>query len=242
MAASIKTLIIESRPSSLDLLAKMLNSNGHGVRAIQKRNPSPEDWLTTELVIVEVATSDDLNQLVKAVHRGIKVIAALANPIFLQDVLDLDVDALVAAPYDAVRLLKAIDKIRKSEQSQNLSGRVDSVLHLHQTRKSNSIMIPTSEGFEVIRINELVRIEADRAYCTVYLLNGRHITVSKPLREIEQLLPNDLFFRCHISHVININTVLAYRKEDGGLLVLSDGSKVPVAKARKEELVGMLGV
>ncbi|MBP9196082.1 MAG: hypothetical protein KBF35_00350 [Saprospiraceae bacterium] len=131
MAASIQTLIIESRLSSLDLLARMLNSNGHGVRAIQKRIPSPEDWLTAELVIVEVASSEDANQLVKAIQRGVGVIAALANPIFLQEVLDLEVDALVAAPYDAVRLLKAIEKIRKGERNQNLSGRVDSVLHLH---------------------------------------------------------------------------------------------------------------
>ncbi|MBK7787615.1 MAG: LytTR family transcriptional regulator [Saprospiraceae bacterium] len=103
------------------------------------------------------------------------------------------------------------------------------------------MLIPTQEGFEVIRHDEITRIEADRAYCVLHQKNGRRLMISKPLRELKDQLPTDQFFRCHSSHLIRLSAVVAYRKEGGGVLVLCDGSHVPVAKARKEEMVRVLG-
>lgn len=96
------------------------------------------------------------------------------------------------------------------------------------------IALPTQDGLLFVRTEEIVRCEADGAYTTVYLLNRKRILISKNLKEIEQLLPNTVFFRAHNSHLVNLSHLLRYVRSDGGLLELIDGSTVYLARRKKE--------
>ena len=56
----------------------------------------------------------------------------------------------------------------------------------------------------------------------------------KPIYEVEELLNGYGFVRCHQSHLVNKTYIKSWIKEDGGYLLLDDGTHVPVSRAKRE--------
>ena len=102
------------------------------------------------------------------------------------------------------------------------------------------IAVHTSEGIQFLQINDVVRCEADRAYCIFHLVNKNKFVVSKSLKEFEQILEAANFFRVHKSNLINLGHVERYIKGKGGQIVFSNGTYVEVATRRKEPLLNIL--
>ena len=61
--------------------------------------------------------------------------------------------------------------------------------------------------------------------------------VSKPLKEFEEKLLENGFFRIHKSHMINTKKLSYFDKADGGFVIMTDGSKVPVASRKRNMLM-----
>jgi two-component system LytT family response regulator len=99
------------------------------------------------------------------------------------------------------------------------------------------IALPSSDGLEFYSVADILKCEADRAYCNFYLSTGKKITVSKPLAEYDELLTECGFFRIHKSNTVNLAHIKKYVKGNGGYVVLSDGSSVDVSARRKEEFL-----
>ena len=56
------------------------------------------------------------------------------------------------------------------------------------------------------------------------------------------MLDPSVFFRSHKSHIVNLNHVSRYVQSDGGSLILNEGTSVPVARRKKEDLETLLGL
>lgn len=108
--------------------------------------------------------------------------------------------------------------------------------------KFQKIVLPTSDGVEFYTIANILRCEADRAYCRFYLTDGQVVIVSKPLSEFEDLLEECNFVRIHKSNMVNMIHVTKYVKGRGGYVILEDGSHVDVSVRRKEVLMKALGL
>lgn len=143
----------------------------------------------------------------------------------------------IIKPIDSQEILNSIDRVRKTQFDQAIYNRLDYLLKQNHFGSNFKITIPTSEGINLLSISDIIRIEADRSYCYIYLTDGDRILVSKPLKEMENLLPENLFFRIHSAYLINLDYVKRYSKVDGGNVVLNDGSHVPIARRRKKEFL-----
>jgi two-component system LytT family response regulator len=103
------------------------------------------------------------------------------------------------------------------------------------------IAIPTVDGFDFILIENIIRCEAQGAYTRIHVTDSKKILVSRPLKDFENLLPEDIFFRIHNSHLINLNYIKKYNRGRGGLVELDDGSVLEVAARRKDEFLNRFG-
>jgi two-component system LytT family response regulator len=100
------------------------------------------------------------------------------------------------------------------------------------------IAIPTSEGFELVPADQVVRCEADDNYTYLFLKNTKRITASRTLKEMEEQLRDfPAFVRVHHSYIVNLNEVVKYVRGEGGYLLMTDGSTVNVSRSRKEGLL-----
>lgn len=102
------------------------------------------------------------------------------------------------------------------------------------------IALPTIEGYEFIEIKAISRCEADRNYAKIYQTTGEVILISRPLKDLEQLLDSSLFLRIHNSHLINKNEVKKYLKADGGQLLMKSGDMLPISRLRKDAVLELL--
>ena len=141
----------------------------------------------------------------------------------------------ILKPFVPQDILSSIDRVKRTQFNEAIYNRLDYLIRQNHIGQNYKITIPTSEGINVLSISDILRIEADRSYCFIYLTDGDRILVSKPLKEIENMLPSDVFFRIHSTYLINLDYVKRYSKEDGGNVILNDGSHIPIARRRKKE-------
>jgi two-component system, LytTR family, response regulator len=64
--------------------------------------------------------------------------------------------------------------------------------------------------------------------------------VSRTLKENEELLGEFNFIRPHKSHLVNLKYVKSFLKIDGGSIVMTDGSYVPVSRRKREQILGII--
>lgn len=103
------------------------------------------------------------------------------------------------------------------------------------------IAIRNNDAIEYVNTHEILRCEADNNYTKIYLVDGKKILASKTLKEFEGILESFDFIRIHQTHLINKEYLKRFYKTDGGYVVLSDGTELPVARARKEFLSKSMG-
>jgi len=113
--------------------------------------------------------------------------------------------------------------------------------HLHTgSSRPKKIGIPTSEGLIFVKIEDIIRCEADGSYTHIFLKGNEKITVSKILKEYDELLSDYHFQRIHQSHLINLDLIKKYINAKGGQVVMLDDSIVGVSRNYKEKLVKRL--
>jgi len=104
-----------------------------------------------------------------------------------------------------------------------------------KTEDKNLVLINHSKGFTLVDFKDIIWLEASDNYTNLFLNGQKKIIASKTLKEFETILPDVDFFRVHRSALINIHYVKEYSNHDGGEVILSDGTRVQVSKARIQE-------
>ncbi|MEP6950789.1 MAG: LytTR family DNA-binding domain-containing protein [Ginsengibacter sp.] len=130
------------------------------------------------------------------------------------------------------RLLEKNPKIETTKKLETLLGNLYGI-----TRK---ICVPVVNGIIVLKVNDIIRCEADINYTTLFLNDKQKLVVAKTLKEFEELLTDYNFFRIHNSHLINLSYVKNYNKGKGGSVTMIDNSEIEVSTRRKEEFLKKL--
>jgi two-component system LytT family response regulator len=112
---------------------------------------------------------------------------------------------------------------------------------LHAKPVFRKLPLHTSDGFVFVNIDEIIHAEADRSYSLFSLKDDSRILVSKPLGEFEDRLEKHAFFRVHKSHIINLHEISKYVRGEGGHVVMTNQSVVPVSRTRKDDFLRIIG-
>jgi two-component system LytT family response regulator len=145
-------------------------------------------------------------------------------------------------PVDKDELRAAIDIFLKRTQRNSFNQLNALLTHI---KKSNDlsfqkIALPTLHGYELVPLNNIVYCESKSNYTNICLNNGQQILVSRTLKDIEELLDTEPFFRIHNSYLVNLQYAVRYTKGEGGFLVLNNDTTVPVSRNKKEELLKLI--
>ena len=82
----------------------------------------------------------------------------------------------------------------------------------------------------------MLNLEAEGSYTKIFINDGSKLLISKKLKEFETIFEhNPNFFRTHRSHIVNLNAIKQYAKQDGGIIILSNNANIPIARERKED-------
>ncbi len=108
-------------------------------------------------------------------------------------------------------------------------------------RPPDRLLVPHAGGFEVVVLSELLCLESDGSYSTLFSKNRPPVVSSRHLADFEKMLPEPPFMRVHQSFVINLREVTGFESGDTADAVLTGGKRVPVARRRRAEFVEAVG-
>lgn len=245
----IKTVIIEDEQKSREMLAGIIQKNcpqlnivglaknvNEGVEVIKKENP--------ELVFLDISMPDGsgFDLLEKVQGQKFELIFATASDQHAIRAIKYSACDYLLKPIDIEELKNAVEKVA---QKKNASPNMENLNFLiQQLKKSDDsfqkITLPTGNAYEIVNIKDIIRCEADGSYTTFFLTDKRKLMISAGLKHYEELLPESDFIRVHHHHLINMNHVVRFLKEDGGYAVMSDGTKIEISRRKKDTFMDKL--
>ena len=245
-----KTIIIDDEEQSRNILREEIrlyctnlciaaeaNSVQTAVEAIRTFQP--------DLVFLDIQLTDGtgftiLQQLDKIDFHIIFVTAYNQYGI---EALKANATDYILKPIDKEELTEAVQKAEKSmtqkELQNNLAALIQKSIPSTPTTPKK-IALSTAEGIHLYQAEEIIRCQSEGNYSTFYFNNGEKLLVAKTMKEIEKTLLIHQFERIHQSHIVNLNHIKRYISKDGGSIVLSDGTELPVAQRKKTRLLSLI--
>lgn len=131
---------------------------------------------------------------------------------------------------------KAIELIKLRHGSRE--GQINALLDNYgsPSGKMHKLILPDTEGFQVIPVSDIVYFEGDRNYSKIFLVSGESLFSSYNLGWYEKALMDKGFFRISRSHLINITHVVKVSKQDGGAVSMVNDINLPISGIKKDEL------
>jgi len=237
-ARSRQSLIqkIISNCEELEIIAEC-ESAEQGIKAIEEKHPD------INFLDVEMPRMNGFTMLQKLSNRNFELIFTTAyNHYAIRAIKFSALDYLVK-PVEVEELKQAIEMVKQKRKLVAGNERLETLLHnlMLEKNQSNRIAIPSLEGLQFVELNDIIYLEAENNYTIVYIKPLQKITVSKTLKDFEELLPHSTFIRIHHSWIINKNHVQKYLKGEGGQVIMINGKTLDVARRKKEEFMKAIG-
>lgn len=182
---------------------------------------------------VEMPGMDGFSFLSKCSDRTFSVIFTTAfNEYAINAIKERALDYLLK-PIDSEDLNNALLKAYNEKKDKILQKLLeDKLLQLNTDSSHIRISIPIDGKLIFIDTDEIIYCESQGNYSKIYLENGESYFLTKKLKFLEELLPNELFFRIHNSFVIGLHKVRAFYKNDSYVL-MTNKKKIPVSVSVK---------
>ena len=245
----IRAIIIDDEADARDIIRNNLREYCEGVdlvgeadgvssglQVIKQLNP---DLIFLDIEMEDGTGFDLLNQLNSVKPQ---IIFTTAYDEFAIKAFKYSTVDYLLKPIDIDELIDATKKVSASVSSSNaaLEEKMNLLLQSVEKRSFDRISLATINGFQMVDTANIVFCKADGNYSNFYLKTGEKIMVTKIIKEFEQLLSPDIFFRIHQSHIVNLKCINRYIKGEGGVVVMSDGTELEVSRRRKKELISRL--
>jgi len=220
--------IIEEYCSDLEIVGTA-NSAIEGTKIINVKHP--------DLVFldVEMPHGNGFDLLANFPEKSFDVVFITAYNHYAIKAIKYSAVDYILKPVNINEFLDAVRKVKeKRTNKESFHLNYYTLLENLKSNTPSKLAIPTSEGMEYLNTDEIIRIEADRSYSWFHMTHGKKYLVSRNLKEYQELLDDHNFFRTHNSHLINLDHVKKYVRQEGGHIVMDDGSSVPISRSKKD--------
>lgn len=140
-------------------------------------------------------------------------------------------------PISIEELIQAVNKVQQHILKKEMFNRNQILVENFREPlpERQRVILPTLEGFEVERLEDILRLQGNGNFTDVYFRHRMKPKkmVCRLLKYFDEILPPP-FLRVHRSHIINVNAVRSYLKSSGGIIVLEDETEIEISTAYKD--------
>lgn len=241
----LRTLIIDDEAHIRDTLISLLkdycpqvkvvgeaNSVASGVKLIRNKIP--------DLILLDIKMDDgsgfDLLQRFDSIK--FKIIFITAYEKHAIEAFKFSAVDYLMKPVNPEKLAEAIVRAEKLVQ-QTFLKQLDALKEnmnplITQNKK---IVVKTLDNIYLLNTRDIIHCQSDDCYTVIDSFGEEKIIVSKVLKEYDELLTNHGFFRVHRSHLVNLQHIKRFEKQEGGYVVMSNDQKIPVSSRARERLL-----
>lgn len=242
----LEVIIIDDEPKSITSLEwELTNFSSEITVAATFTNPLEAiSFLKNKTVDcvfldIEMPTMDGFQFLDQLHNRDFAVVFTTAYDQYAINAIKEKALDYLLKPIDSDDLKITVQKIIDFKKAANIKNSLEesiiafSKLTFNPNRK---IAIPVDGKLVFLKTEDIIYCESDGNYCTIYLENNEKLFITKKLKEVDELLKSDCFYRVHNSYLINLEKVKVYLKADS-YVILSNNKKIPVSRNRKNNFL-----
>ena len=227
--------LIKEHCPNVSIMAEAVDVKS-GIEVIRKFLP--------DLVFLDVEMPDgtgfDLLQQLKPIH--FKVIFITGFQDFAIRAFRFSAIDYLLKPLDPQDLIEAVTKAEDVLARENMELKLGTLFsNMERPKNQQKMVLKTAEKLYSVDIRDIVHCESERNYTTFYFVNAPKLVVSTTLKEYETLLVPLGFFRPHQSHLINMSHFDHYVKADGGVIVMKNQARIPLASRKRDEFMELVG-
>lgn len=141
-------------------------------------------------------------------------------------------------PISIEELIVAVNKVQQHIINREVFNRNRILVENFREPKpeKQQVILPTLEGFEVVKMEDIVRLQGNGNFTDIYLKDKSKKMVCRFLKHFSEILPYP-FMRVHKSHIINFTYVKSYHKNSGGYVTLEDDTEIEISSSYKDEFL-----
>jgi len=189
---------------------------------------------------IEMPTMDGFQFIQSLKNKNFPVVITTAYNQYAIKALKNEAIDYLLKPIDSDDLNETLLKIKKFNSKNYTVERLEKILLNHNSNSiQKKITINTDGKLVFLESDQILYAESDGNYSTIFLTDGQKIVLTKKLKEVNTLLPQDSFFRIHNSYIINLNKIKEFLKTDG-YVVLQSNDKIPVSRQKKSDFLDLL--
>lgn len=200
-----------------------------GLKAINNHKP---DIVFLDIELSETSGFDLLDSLS---YLDFKLIFTTAYARYAIDALRVKAFDYLLKPVSGKDLRECIDRLKSELVLQDINREGFDIVDMSIVE--GKVVMPVGNSSVFMLRDEIIRVQADGNFSIVYLKGQKEHYVSKSLKQVEQTLNHPNFLRVHKSHIVNVNSVVAYHKSEGGRIEMSDSSKLPISKVSISDII-----
>lgn len=242
----IKAIIIDDEKNSREVICELLKECFDEIKVVAQAGDVKQSIEEIEkhkpnLLFLDIDLPDGtgFDILKKIEYHDMKVVFITAHQEYAIKAIKFSAFDFILKPFNSSELIKTVRKVLDEHNAVNNSLRFESILSNfgNSMPELKKIVLKTSDRISLVNIKDIIRCEAENNYTIFYLANRSKIMVSKTIKTYETMLAGHEFMRVHQSHLINLNYIQHFDKPEGGMLVLSDNSSVPVSIQKRALLL-----
>ncbi|MEZ4938040.1 MAG: LytTR family DNA-binding domain-containing protein [Crocinitomicaceae bacterium] len=238
----IKVIIVDDETSAIKNLSSLIQhinprisivataeDLAKGIEAIKEHKP---DVVFLDIEMPNYAGYEIINLIDKIDFEIVFVTAYNQYALKAFELAALD---YIVKPVEIERLEDTLQRIEK-RQIEKVSQDQVKVLNSALNKESTNQIIVIDKGYKyLLKLEDVIAFEAQRAYCNIHTIDGKTYCASKNLKHFESILiDSNLFFRIHKSWLINLNHIQSYAKSKFAIF-LSNNIEGKISKYRIAE-------
>lgn len=246
----IKAIIVDDERKFIDSLNEMINENFRDRMQVIAKSKSVKEAVHAikiydpDLVFldIEMPPGNGFQVLEQIENKKFEVIFTTAYDQYAIKAIRFSALDFLLKPFGVQDLTEALKRYDEKMLTEKTQKQYEVLLYNIKSVSDSQkkIALPTLNGFAVVSLGDIIRCESESNYTQFYLKGKSRILVCKPLKDYEELLEENGFFRVHQSHLINMQFIKNYSRDIGGTVIMTDGSEVAVSRRKKDEFIKRL--
>jgi len=238
----MKAIIIDDEPESIHLLVVLIGKVAPDVELVATCTTPREAIekimaLQPDIVFLDVHMPELTGfELLQQTTKSFDIIVMSNTAKHALQALKVGAIDYLLKPVQVHELKQAIEKV-STRKTNSHSQQLEMLMNYFkpQQPKVRRIALTASDHLVFVETNDILYCESDSNYTTFFLAKGDKVVISKTLKDVEELLERDDFFRIHASYLINMKHVSKFTRGDAGYVVMSNNQHITVSRKRKDE-------
>jgi two-component system LytT family response regulator len=241
----LRTVIVDDEPDSVKLLqieltrycpqVEIVGTYTSSVKALKDIESMRPDLMFLD---VEMPVLNGFELLDRIRHINFSVVFVTAYNQFALKAFRFNALDYLVKPFDAPDLIAAVTKVQKLNRP--IANELGILKRQMQGETITKIAVPGSNGVLFIDFNDILYVEASNNYSKIILSDERQFTISKTLKDVQDVLEERHFLRVHRQYIINLNCLKQFNRNES-ILTMNNGKAIPIARDKKERLMEKYG-